>query len=894
MTNNDERGVWLRTALGLAEQESPFPWQASLLDRFIEGTIPAALDIPTGLGKTAVMAIWLVARACGARIPRRLVYVVDRRAVVDQATAVAEQLRTWVDRDPAVRVALGISGSLPVSTLRGQHVDNRAWLEDPASPAIVLGTVDMVGSRLLFGGYGVSRKMRPYHAGLLGSDTLIVLDEAHLVPPFERLVERIASRVDANGQAFGPTEPPLAALVPPLQLFALSATARNRAAGGTFGLTVADAEHPVVRRRLSAVKHLMLMNEVAGTDLPGILAAHAWDLSGKGARATRVIVFCTSREHAHKVQMTLRKFASRPEDIDAELFVGGRRVYEREEAARWLEARGFVAGSDQKPARATFVVATAAGEVGVDLDADHAVCDLVAWERMVQRLGRVNRRGDGNAAVIVVPASTDDNAEMARRSAVQELIGNLPRTKDGALDGSPGALTALRANPQAHALVEQASTPAPLHPPLTRALVDSWAMTSLEAHTGRPEIGPWIRGWPDEEEQAQTTIVWRRYLPVTDDGRLFSRQDLESFREAADPHLSERLETETSRAIDWLLKRVRSIQAPRVDDDGLARVDRPLHDRDIVAVILDPPRAGDRALRVNELASSNKRDLERVLSGATLLVDLRLGGLETGLLKDDADEAALDVTEIGSVDTVRIVPFQIRRVEDGDDPRAPEGWRTEASIATRHGDDGEAAWLVVESLVSQLAASEDGRSGAKRAQRLDEHQAWTESAAALVASALALPHEFAEMLGASGLLHDEGKKAERWQRAFKAPGGGDPAYAKTTSRPNVAMLDGYRHEFGSLPYAEVHPRVNGLPTALRDLCLHLIAAHHGSARPLISTLGGAEPPSRLVHRAREVALRFTALSKVWGPWGLAWWEALLRAADQQASRRNDFEGGSHG
>ena len=47
----------------------------------------------------------------------------------------------------------------------------------------------------------------------------------------------------------------------------------------------------------------------------------------------------------------------------------------------------------------------------MDLDADHMVCDLVAWERMVQRLGRVNRRGDGDAKVVVVvdsePAPSD-------------------------------------------------------------------------------------------------------------------------------------------------------------------------------------------------------------------------------------------------------------------------------------------------------------------------------------------------------------------------------------------------------------------------------------------------------------------------------------------------------
>ena len=39
------------------------------------------------------MALWLIAKASGAQLPRRLVYVVDRRAVVDQVTAVLQALR---------------------------------------------------------------------------------------------------------------------------------------------------------------------------------------------------------------------------------------------------------------------------------------------------------------------------------------------------------------------------------------------------------------------------------------------------------------------------------------------------------------------------------------------------------------------------------------------------------------------------------------------------------------------------------------------------------------------------------------------------------------------------------------------------------------------------------
>ncbi len=71
-----------------------FPWQRDLYQRFTAGRFPGACDIPTGLGKTSVIPIWLIALATHSQVmPRRLVYIVNRRTVVDQATNVVETMR---------------------------------------------------------------------------------------------------------------------------------------------------------------------------------------------------------------------------------------------------------------------------------------------------------------------------------------------------------------------------------------------------------------------------------------------------------------------------------------------------------------------------------------------------------------------------------------------------------------------------------------------------------------------------------------------------------------------------------------------------------------------------------------------------------------------------------
>lgn len=196
----------------------PFPWQEKLFRRLAAGDLPRHCDVPTGLGKTSVITVWLTALAtslldperCG-RVPRRLIYIVDRRVVVDQATAEVERLLDCLGSAAEVEglavlrplvaalVNAGTAGGgcgVTVSTLRGKYADNHDWHLDPSRPAIVVGTVDMIGSRMLFAGYGgVGRNWRSLQAGLLLQDAWVVLDEAHLVPSFElllRSVERYA------------------------------------------------------------------------------------------------------------------------------------------------------------------------------------------------------------------------------------------------------------------------------------------------------------------------------------------------------------------------------------------------------------------------------------------------------------------------------------------------------------------------------------------------------------------------------------------------------------------------------------------------------------------------------------------------------------------------------
>src|ERR1700674_4615108 len=102
------------TAFQALTENPPFPWQEALYERFLSDrvdNVPPSCNLPTGLGKTSVIAVWLIALANGCAVPRRLVYVVNRRTVVDQTTDEVVKYQKNLE-------LAGIKEPLAISTLR--------------------------------------------------------------------------------------------------------------------------------------------------------------------------------------------------------------------------------------------------------------------------------------------------------------------------------------------------------------------------------------------------------------------------------------------------------------------------------------------------------------------------------------------------------------------------------------------------------------------------------------------------------------------------------------------------------------------------------------------------------------------------------------------------------
>jgi len=828
-----------KTSFQLLTDNFPFPWQTDLYVRLLAGEVPAACVVPTGLGKTSVIAIWFLARLENASLPRRLVYVVNRRTVVDQTTDEVTKLRGKLSE-------IGMSvDDLAISTLRGQFADNREWSADPSRPAVICGTVDMIGSRLLFGGYGVGFKGRPLHAGFLGQDVLLVHDEAHLEEPFQRLV---AGMEEVQRQFKGER------VAPRLQLMALTATPR----GGQDSLGITDADREAARERLAAAKKLILVAAEKDADVFGRIVDCACALEGKD-RA--VLVFVRTVDGMKKVVDGLRK-KKVPEDRIAQL-AGTIRGKERDELVRLPVFKRFLPRPEYDITGTVYLVCTSAGEVGVNISADDLVCDLSPFDSMAQRFGRVNRFGRGKGAdgstVTVVHSK-----ELHKKDPLEESREKTLKLLERLQSASPNALEALPQDQR-----EDAFTPPPKCLPLTDILIDAWSLTSVRTRMpGRPPVEPYLHGIA-EYQKPETWVAWREEVgEIVDDAMLddYPPRDLLEAYELK-PH---ELLRDTSERVFTEVKRL----AERFGDRPVWVVDE----------------SGD-VVRY-KLRTLTERD-ERSIRHCTVLLPHDVGGLDPhGMLDGDAQATGDLVQPIDNDvadDVVDGGGQQLRvRVRDRNDPRAQK-MRLIRRIRwprSEDGDDVDAAlpdWYWFE-----LAPQENSRH-ARHPVTLDSHVGDVERKLGEILSGLSLDATSVSALKLAARWHDLGKRRERWQTSVGRPEDLRDTWFAKSGRGWVSRREtSYRHEFGSLldvtgldECAEFH----ALEVHAQDLVLHLIACHH-MARPHFNadqTLDDNHPAGATEAMSIEVVRRFSRLQRRFGHWGLAYIESILRAADWHAS-----------
>lgn len=537
------------------ENVSPFPWQQELAERVATATDPLtawpqALALPTASGKTACIDIAVFALACqydwGERrtAPRRIFFVVDRRVIVDEAydrTAklarrlaepdepilriIADRLRTLGSGDDADKRA---RNPLECFQLRGGVYRDDAWARTPIQPTVIASTVDQIGSRLLYRGYGLrSGLARPIHAGLAGNDCLILLDEAHCAVPFGQTVAAVKRYREW-------AEVPVRS---PFVFVPMSATVRtdnDSPLTDVLHLSDRDRANETLGKRLTAAKpaRFVVATKAKGARtidrLAEELVTQAVRLTAAGT-VKRLAVMVNRVATARKAAALLKE-----QGHDVVLLTGRMRPYDRDRLMDdWTPAnidkplglRQWLAAKEEplELAKPVFVVATQCLEVGANLDFEGMVTECASLDALRQRFGRLDRLGlrPGSPGVIVVRADQVDGKES------DPVYGN-------ALAATWGWLQSLSAGSEAvdmgidamGAAIETARTSDPVFPqrlqPPTRNApimlpghVDCWVQTA-PAPIPEPDVALFLHG-PDSGTP-DVRVCWRADLePIKSD-----------------------------------------------------------------------------------------------------------------------------------------------------------------------------------------------------------------------------------------------------------------------------------------------------------------------------------------------------------------------------------------
>lgn len=874
-----------------------------------------------------------------SRLKDMLADVMDDDGANDMLAFVTEGLlrRQGRERNTEDLDADDVAEPLHIAQMRGgmgASETRRMWRLYPEAPMIICATPDMFGSRLLFHGYGTGMYARPEEAGLLAYDTALVVDEAHLNQQLVKTARRVAELERrsclASDNDFAPK---------PLQVIESSATLTRQDTEATASISVRVepddlSSEPELAKRLGKPKRIETVR-VGGSDKERILRTVQLCKELSLARGGAVAAIMNTVPHALEVSNQLRKTQGVSHVI---CVVGRMRPFDRSKAVDALQKAAD--SSDEM-----FIVGTQALEVGINYDCCSMVTELAPASSLVQRFGRLNRYGryaDGVADVLVPEDLYADKfngspyeAEDLRKSC-RWIEEKLPKEGASALWLSAHDIPAASTRRLRLQRLEAQD-----------AEFFSHTSEILGAETGslngnRADLDLWLRDDLEDGDDHDVSVVIRSGLPKdnvcvcdllaripplageeypcglgqiksileaylshegVDDAepkRAFYSEDGEAFKavvlnngqvpreilqpgntfifdaEMADffkegivycyPGRKDRGEGACGKDVYKELLAQEEYRIPFVLDERLEGIHGPVL----------TPSARDIVTRFKEIALAWVNDEDQDMSLDGIAQSELVEPLKDALPTESPVRAALDKIEI---------------VFDRDAGGEPDSIFIVCQRSTEN--DTETGFEVSSSTQTPM--------------RLTDHEKAVGDACSQIADAIGIRGSISEALTLSGRLHDAGKIAPRFQELLhmhsKVPAA--TILAKSVAQDRTSLmrkreklnLVGWRHE--ELSAAIAWETLKG--NSARELVTRLVGTSHGRGRDTFAMAGSQLIPAtdadnssmelrssygpsmtELFDRGAWEAL-VDDTNKEFGIWGVAYLEAILRAADCRVS-----------
>ena len=943
----------------------PFQWQVELAKRVIERGWPKGINMPTASGKTSVIDIAVFHLALEAqkiqnsteerKAAMRIVFVVDRRLVVDNAFDHAQKLATAIHNpngDVTRKVAKLLQGMsydgnpLHVVKIRGGIPKEYDWAKSPAQPSVIVSTVDQVGSRLLFRGYGITNRMKSIHAGLLGADVLYLLDEAHTSHVFRHTLEQIMVIQDWWNSKF------------PFNVTFMSATLPR---------DITDIFPPInnkqllddLGKRITAHKYAKLVvthveNAVDTYIKSAISLCNSHNIKNIGIVVNRVAM-------ARNIFVELQKKVGKKSDAEVHLLIGRARPLERDMFVR--TKIDMIKTDHNKTLITMFFVATQCVEVGADITFDALVTQIAPLDSLQQRFGRLNRIGHLDVAHSQIVGYKDEISS----KYIDPIYGN-------AISKTWEYLSGIERENQIDFGINHFSTPAPdqiqhmLTPKgdeirIYPAYVRLWAQTSPLPHPD-PTVSLFLHGKKSNLSDVQ--IIWR--ADITED--MLKKGDAESYGNTLVAPLSvlEAISVSIWSAKKWLTKKVDDNAS---DIEGGAVPDARLH--------LGRSRS---VLRYSDGALQKVDNLNEIHPGDTLVVPSTYGGCDRygwnpsstdevtdlGMLSNliqkrlftlrfeeavshiqDKDvwnkmlKQVSEYDELNIVDRIRSVDgipetlkkilgmpaykYRIKRIIKNDKPTiaglscklnkrdalealvrlSPKEWAVDRYI--------EQSRLEIEDVGSESVTDNDHVNSDSNVS-IEEHCAGVVDIVEAFCSRIGIDDELLEDIKTAARLHDIGKAERRVQALYRKNDPDDVIDSMLLAKSNVAPSSSdeyntylakarlpkkYRHECWSVSLAKDYLKKSSVHDS--DLILYLIGTHHGYGRPLFPPVIDEHASGHVKFSMDGISMKaesdhkLTGFNAWWidmveqlyaryGPWGLAQLESIMRLADHT---RSDLE-----